>query len=542
MPVRDEIRDRIQEIARERELAEDKAFGYWFLEEIENLSQEESELMVVDGPWDGGRDAVYLDEENGVLTIYQFKYSEEIAYVFSDPSELQRAIIAEREHLSEVREVKLYLVTLAKSNNEISESYKKIRTRIRGWLTRQGFNLLSKNTDLEIFDLIKFTQVFEKIYGVDIELRFNSLPIIMDDSILGLIDGSDFKENINREELLAFNIRKFLTRRKGSVNYQIKESLENEDSRNNFWKLNNGIVCLCTDYNQIDALNYGFANFTIVNGAQTINSISKFLLENPTIDDSIWILAKIMKVNEDDLETGIKLTKTSNTQNPTSNRDLRSVDISHSRLKTWFDEHFNIHYLYKRGDRARSGAERISMKDIAQSYIAYWKKEPFISFSRPGKIFSDSDYYFEVFPGDEIEILRSSGEILQIKEFLLNRIIPSKILFKIRQEIKRIIKIRILDKSWKSLTYHILWLYKRIFDLKSIIENEELLRNIDSIITSSFEEIFLGLYDFCLTKKIDMPRDLKSTKLKDEIMEGQFMENSRMQTAISIIKDLLDNN
>ncbi len=64
MSVLEEITGEVDSVAAERGLAAPRAFGFYFLEEVEEFSQEEAESMVVDGPWDGGRDAVFFDEEN----------------------------------------------------------------------------------------------------------------------------------------------------------------------------------------------------------------------------------------------------------------------------------------------------------------------------------------------------------------------------------------------------------------------------------------------------------------------------------------------
>ena len=40
------------------------------------------------------------------------------------------------------------------------------------------------------------------------------------------------------------------------------------------------------------------------------------------------------------IDKAIKLTKTSNTQTPTNNKDLRAVDILHKRLRDWFKKIF----------------------------------------------------------------------------------------------------------------------------------------------------------------------------------------------------------
>ena len=64
MPIQDEIRDAVDEIAAERGLVDNRAFGYWFLENLEDISPVEAATLVTDGAWDEGRDAVrFIDDE-----------------------------------------------------------------------------------------------------------------------------------------------------------------------------------------------------------------------------------------------------------------------------------------------------------------------------------------------------------------------------------------------------------------------------------------------------------------------------------------------
>ncbi|WP_297093167.1 hypothetical protein [Thermococcus sp.] len=149
-----------------KNLDEYMAFGYWFLEEVEDLSEEDAELTILDGPWDQGRDAVYFDEENEILKIYQFKYSTEPSYVLSAFKDIQRAIQAEHNldtsPIHRAKMLRLYVVTLADANEKVREEYKKTRKRIRTWLTKHGYNL---DADIEIFDLKNLLKCLKKYTG-----------------------------------------------------------------------------------------------------------------------------------------------------------------------------------------------------------------------------------------------------------------------------------------------------------------------------------------------------------------------------------------
>src|SRR2546430_5470038 len=171
MSILDDIKSRVSEIADLRGLPPDRAFGFWFLEDIEDLSEEEAESIVTDGPWDGGRDAVYFDEENLATNIYQFKYSEDLGYASKGLTDLQNAVQNETANLKRSESLRLYIVTVAAIDDALHEQSKKVLKLVRSWLTKQGYDI---DCDLELIDLKKFAQMFEQIFGLDLTVTFRA--------------------------------------------------------------------------------------------------------------------------------------------------------------------------------------------------------------------------------------------------------------------------------------------------------------------------------------------------------------------------------
>jgi hypothetical protein len=535
MAILDEIRSEVGAIAAERDLREDRAFGYWFLEKYEDLSPEDAETTITDGPWDRGRDAVYVDEENRILKIYQFKYSEDLSYVKQGLKDLQAGVVAEQERLANIDELDLVLVTIASGDSELYKQAEDVERRIKGWLKRHRFTTALR---LEVIDLKRFLELSERIYGVDVALRWRTKEILEDRSIIGLLDAAGLKNVKDRPELFSFNIRRFLGLRRGSVSLKIKETLENEEKRGDFWILNNGIVCLCTDFKESGEEIF-FKNLTIVNGAQTVSTISRFLEENPTIEEPIWVVAKVLKVAEDEISRAAEITEASNTQTPTSTRDLRATDMVHRRIEEWLREEFELEYVYKRGQRA--GRNSVKMKDLAQAYIAFWDELPHISFSRPGQIFAESKYYESVFHPQETEELRRRGDPTQKREFLLRRLLPWKIVLKTRSvlhektrsspplpqssgspaassDTSRSSEVQSYDKKFRSLTYHMVWVYKRLLEEK--IRGEGLSNvygKIDEILNRTLDQLSEELIRFFMYGRAEIPRCLKSTDAIDHL-------------------------
>lgn len=528
MSVIDELREEVTTIATTRGLPDSRAFGYWFLETIEDLSEEEAEQTIVDGPWDGGRDAVRLDEDQSQLDIYQFKYSDSRDYSLGAFSDLQRAVQAEKDQLARVDSVRLVVVTLASADTEFRNRAKRTRQNIKAWLTRNNF--INYKAEIEVIDLIKFTQIWERLHGIQATIHFRGSPVESQSGLLGLADAS-FAREADQEELFAFNVRQFLGVRKGSVNADIKETLEDQEARDEFWTLNNGIVCLCTDYKAQASNEYAFENLTVVNGAQTISSITRYLEDNPAVTEPIWVVAKLLKVGEEDIDRARKLTKTSNTQNPTSNKDLRASDISHRRIKDWFSRHSDVQYLFRRGDRPESGGSVVQMKDLAQAYIAFWDKKPHISFAQVGKIFSDDELYSSPFPSDEIAELRQNGDAEEIRTFLERRLLAHNLLQKIRAYLRN----NVQDKTHRSLAYHILWLYSKLFEeMRRDSEVYLLHERHAQAVENTIETISDNISDFFAQSDVAFPRVLKGTQAVEMLTEKALSNNwiRRTRTAL----------
>lgn len=527
MGVQQDIANRVEALAEAEGLVDNRAFGYWFLEDTQQLSREDALLTITDGPWDHGRDAVYYDELLGSLHIYQFKYTfDSLTYALSGLSDLQRALEYEKEKLTATKELWLYLVTMVKLGPDGHAEVDRVKKEAESWLAGNGYDI---SVVIEVFDLDRFIQLYERIEGVQITLDYKVQPMGVDSGIIGLVDAATFRSVIDKEELLAFNIRQFLGLRKGSVNTEIFESLKDESNRGEFWKLNNGLVCLCTDYQEITDRRIRFSDLTVVNGAQTISTISRFLKENPLVSGPIWVLSKIIKVSPSDIDAAVKLTKTSNTQNAANNKDLRAIDVAHSTLEDWFRSYCDITYIYKRGQSAPHGNSKLEMKDLAQAYTAFWLERPDVSFARSGTIFSSNETYGSVFPGDDIEELKAVGDDASIGRFLSDRRIPVDMLREIRCHINE--KVRLGDDTkWRSLSFQILWLYRLMFERAGILEP-----GIEDWATDVVRETISDVYKHCKVAAgllgLEVPKDLKT-----ELFTGELRSNEGVEELFSDVE------
>lgn len=155
--------------------------------------------------------------------------------------------------------------------------------------------------------------------------------------------------------LFAPNIRVFLG--ETSVNDGIINSLI--ESPDNFWYFNNGITALCSsiDKKPIGGSSHESGTFKcsdlrIVNGAQTVGSITKAFANDPDQVAKAKVQIRIISL-EDTLDTFEKdITRTNNTQNRIDSRDFVSLDSNQLRLRTELLIE-GIEYVYKTGESFR---------------------------------------------------------------------------------------------------------------------------------------------------------------------------------------------
>jgi hypothetical protein len=344
--------ERITEIAKEREMEESKAFAFFFLEDIEDLSEEEAEQYVTDGPWDGKIDAFYLDTENARLILYQFKFTDNPAYAVEGINDLVKAVrenldsaqkifhIKEKEiDLNEIKTLKACLVTSARLEEIVGQKRKDYisekRQNLQRFLTEQG---LSIDADFDIIDYYKIDELYTGTKGIPIaefdigKEAFLRIPLDKElELVVTFLKGEELAKLCSEygDDLFESNVRRFLGLRKGSINFEIMRTLEESSERKFFMLYNNGIVAVCRDFT-IENGRLKAKRFAIVNGAQTVNVLKKAYEKNFTLSD-VFVSAKIVRTNRP--EVGLKVARTANAQNPTNVRDLRSLEKIHEQLE-----------------------------------------------------------------------------------------------------------------------------------------------------------------------------------------------------------------
>lgn len=215
--------------------------------------------------------------------------------------------------------------------------------------------------------------------------------------------------------VLFDNVRGFV--RKSKYNQNIPLSLKAEPNR--FFMYNNGITITAKDIH-VTPINAGkkvkleIIDFQVLNGGQTLRTLHEF---NKDDDDNInkylaegEVLIRIFKTSED-MDLINKIAEYTNSQNPISLVDLKSLSSEQIALEQYLDEH-GIIYARKSGDTGLSDMKdythKISMERYGQILYSI-NGSPEKSSNQKRNIFGK--YYSDIFGPDRLEIEKAPHNI-----------------------------------------------------------------------------------------------------------------------------------
>lgn len=366
-----------------------------------NVSKNEVFNCLVDGGDDNGIDLIYYDEEQSELCLVQSKCNKRGN---SEP-QLQEV----KTFLSGIRD--LIELKFHKFNDKIKSQEKYLTDilmessiRIRAVLIHTAVGLSEhsmrefkefkdeQNTVNEIFDFSNISQ--KRLYGslaMEKQEISHSFPLLnwgktISEPIAyyGTLSTSVLAElwSLYDTTLFSENLRKGLG--KTDINIEMTKTLEVEPQ--NFWYFNNGVTLVCDTIKKKAAYGSSTAagefeciNVSIVNGAQTVSTLGKFLLDNPesTNLEEAYVSVRIIPTEtiSDDGETyndqsfSKKITITNNRQNEVRQRDFIALQKVQQDIKTQLKIEKVTYYL-KRQELEES-AENSFTVDEATRALAY---------------------------------------------------------------------------------------------------------------------------------------------------------------------------
>ena len=380
--------------------SESKQLILWALIYMYEIDKSLAETLICDGSQDKGIDAIFVDDHEMRILVFQGKYKQNNNATFGD-TDLQRL----------------------KGASVYFENEENIQ------------NLLNSNANAEVKSLVKEYDIINKVLDYSVEMHFisNALPTkeaneykenfdnlyfcdinFMKDSykyikkeplVLGEKTFTDISNSILEDidttkgikslfvvlpasqlielgglgDLTLFNknVRSGLGNTR--VNKSIRKTINNPNENKYFPIFHNGISIVCENMTlDKENLTLKIENYSVVNGAQSILS---FKAEEKNINSNIRTLVKFSTVGNDSTLTEL-ISTYNNNQNAISLKDLRSSDSVQLRLKREFEDlnskyKLNYSYLSKAGETVTQSV--IDNGLAAQLIMSGYRFKPYLT-------------------------------------------------------------------------------------------------------------------------------------------------------------------
>jgi hypothetical protein len=341
-----------------------------------NVDTDEACLYVTDGFDDNGIDGIYYNHLDKTLYLIQSKFHKD-GRGSIDVGDFGKFLKGVKDLL--IPKYENFNKTIQDRSAEIENYLLDIQTRFVLVVIHTGIGEISthvqglvdeflednnsvNSTDIFSFRSLKLSDVYNHVARgalgnpIDSDLVLYKWSKIDEPikSYFGLVAGSDLANLyiVNGRHLFSPNIRLHLG--DTEVNEGISKTINETPEK--FWYYNNGITALASE---IDKKAIGGAgsdtgifvckNLRIVNGAQTVGTVTDNFKTNSENVEKIRIWIRIFEVEEENEEESKKITRTNNTQNRIDSRDFVSLDPQQTRIKNELAiEHIN--YVFRSGE------------------------------------------------------------------------------------------------------------------------------------------------------------------------------------------------
>lgn len=387
------------------------------------------------------------------------KYCDDSDFIIDIAKEFKRRI-GKSKYDTEILKFKFFIVT----NAELSQQVKTLKQE----------ELLDRPVELNVWDLGRFYQqeMSQVSEVITIETQNYGLPEGIQCLKANIADHGDYDAYLaiapgkfladiyldKGSRLLEGNVRSFLSAR-GKVNSKIRETINSEEKRHNFFIYNNGIAVVA---NRIQLSEDGsrllsFEDFQIINGGQTTASLANSLIKKESNLQDIFVPMKLTVLNmaeektEEEQDKYNEMTKEisrcANSQNAVSDADFFSTHPFHIQMEKMSKKYpappvdgkpFQTIWYYERS-RGRWEQEQMKMtpaqrdkyKQIHPSNQVI-KKEKLAKclnsiFMNPHSVSAGSANNMKAFAGIVDDIWAKSQD--NINEFFFHKAVASVILF-----------------------------------------------------------------------------------------------------------------
>lgn len=378
-----------------------KAFGYWYLSKRYDKNDDDINEILIDGYNDNGIDAYLINEENSTLTLFQFKFPENINKDISQDEILKfiegcRIVIEGETNkpcsdefkvmLSAIHDAKVFdfRLEIVSFSNGLSVHAKECLTDYK-----KEFEERTGST-MEVVDISKkdISNLFEKAQHkanlkINIPYSIGSPSYNVGnevESFLCVINAKDFVNAIGDNIILINDENIRLYEGDTRINQGIKETASSNESEL-FYYYNNGITLICNLYNNDATARMLYTEgVSIVNGCQTVTSLYD-LNKNGKLHDDVSILARIIKTP--DYELRMKITEFLNSQNTIKDSYLLANHNSIRRLQNSLLDYG--YYLNRQSNEYENKLRRnvdvpedvivLQLETVIQYYTAYFLDE-----------------------------------------------------------------------------------------------------------------------------------------------------------------------
>lgn len=408
----DQIHSDLNKIVADREYKGDgafsKAFSYWYLKNTSELNENDVEEILIDGANDNGIDAYYLDESTHVLNLYQFKF----------PSKKNNDKEIDQSAISKIYGT-INLMLKGDLNNQVSKAtnigFRNLLALLneqpiyeinvvfvsynRGIIATQNTDYIENQENILGNDLLinhlfisreNIINLFEKVHRrntLDLSLKYKNLQLANNvneldngdtyiESWVGVINGKSLIESVNNDLTRIFDENIRLYEKSSSINEGIKKTAANYETAKMFYFYNNGITMICDSAKTSPGNNSVLLKgVSIVNGAQTVNSLASLYQENKLSDD-VSVLIRIIQIQ--DYKQRAKITEYLNSQTPikesyfiANNVIIRNLQEELFKFNYYLERQINEYtYRSKYDDMSKyQGFNILPVEDAVHHYI-----------------------------------------------------------------------------------------------------------------------------------------------------------------------------
>lgn len=200
-----------------------------------------------------------------------------------------------------------------------------------------------------------------------------------------------------RKRFFEANVRDY--QGKNAVNSCIKDSLEDSDSGEDFWWLNNGITVLASEATMASSRELQLTNSEIVNGLQTSNEIYNFYSqnENSLQTEKRNVLVRVIVPETEKVRDDIIFATNNQTNIPKSS--LRVTNPIHLQIEMFFKSR-GLYYDRRKNyykNQGKKAKDIVGVSFLGQCLITLFLQKPDYARARPSTLLTDDETYFKLY-------------------------------------------------------------------------------------------------------------------------------------------------